>query len=109
APSARRRRAYPEPRPGGLEGDLPVVLGGGLMSHPRLRDAAVIATGGALPGREVLGLTGPAGAGAGRRAGAAPGSATASSLPVSGSQRGQRRADHATGLGERLPGGVRAG
>jgi hypothetical protein len=58
---------------------LPVVLGGGLMGHPRLRDAAVIATGGALPGSEVLALTEPPVAGAVRLAGAAARSAPASS------------------------------
>jgi N-acetylglucosamine kinase-like BadF-type ATPase len=50
---------------------LPVVLGGGLMGHPRLRDAAVIAVGGALPGSEVRALADPPVAGAVRLAGAA--------------------------------------
>jgi hypothetical protein len=71
ATSAMRRLA----RPVGLEAvppvGLPVVLGGGLMGHPRLRDAAVIATGGALPGSEVLALTDPPVAGAVRLASAA--------------------------------------
>src|ERR1700742_3590253 len=58
---------------------LPVVLGGGLMGHPRLRDAAVIATGGALPGSEVRALTEPPVAGAVRLAGVAARSEPASS------------------------------
>jgi hypothetical protein len=63
---------------------LPVVLGGGLMGHPRLREAAVIAVRGVLPGSEVRALTDPPVAGAVRLAGAAaqhdrmPGTTTAS-------------------------------
>jgi glucosamine kinase len=58
---------------------LPVVLGGGLMGHPRLREAAVIAVRGVLPGHEVLALTDPPVAGAVRLAGAAARSTPASS------------------------------
>jgi glucosamine kinase len=50
---------------------LPVVLGGGLMGHPRLREAAIIAVRGVLPGHEVRALTDPPVAGAVRLAGAA--------------------------------------
>lgn len=75
ATSAMRRLDGPAGHPGAL----PVVLGGGLMGHPRLRDAAVIATGGALPGSDVLALTEPPVAGAVRLAGAAARSTPASS------------------------------
>ncbi|HEY2522101.1 MAG TPA: BadF/BadG/BcrA/BcrD ATPase family protein [Streptosporangiaceae bacterium] len=79
ATSAMRRLAWPAGLPEAPPSGLPVVLGGGLMGHPRLRDAAVIATGGALPGSEVLALTEPPVAGAVRLAGAAARSAPASS------------------------------
>ncbi|HEY0719445.1 MAG TPA: BadF/BadG/BcrA/BcrD ATPase family protein, partial [Streptosporangiaceae bacterium] len=57
---------------------LPVVLGGGLMGHPRLREAAVIAARTSLPGSDVRALTDPPVAGAVRLAGVA-----AASAPVS--------------------------
>jgi N-acetylglucosamine kinase-like BadF-type ATPase len=57
--------------------DLPVVLGGGLMGHPRLREAAVVAARTSLPGSEVRALTDPPVAGAVRLAGAAAASAPA--------------------------------
>jgi len=63
ADSAMRRLAAPA--------GLPVVLGGGLMGHPRLREAAIIAVRGVLPGHEVRALTDPPVAGAVRLAGAA--------------------------------------
>jgi hypothetical protein len=70
ADSAMRRLAGHEtpPLP---PGGLPVVLGGGLMGHPRLREAAVIAVRGVLPGHEVRALTDPPVAGAVRLAAAA--------------------------------------
>jgi glucosamine kinase len=67
AASAMRRLAGPDESPIAL----PVVLGGGLMGHPRLREAAVIAVRGALPGSAVRALTDPPVAGAVRLAGAA--------------------------------------
>lgn len=83
AASAMRRleaaAGQPATQPATQPVTLPVVLGGGLMGHPRLRDAAVIAVGGALPGREVRALTDPPVAGAVRLAGAAARSAPASS------------------------------
>jgi glucosamine kinase len=63
ADSAMRRLAAPA--------GLPVVLGGGLMGHPRLREAAIIAVRGVLPGHEVRALTDPPVAGAVRLAGVA--------------------------------------
>jgi glucosamine kinase len=70
AASAMRRLGNPA--------GLPVVLGGGLMGHPRLREAAVIAVHGVLGGSEVRALTDPPVAGAVRLAGAAARSTPAS-------------------------------
>jgi len=67
AASAMRRLAGPDESPIAL----PVVLGGGLMGHPRLREAAVNAVRGVLPGSAVRALTDPPVAGAVRLAGAA--------------------------------------
>jgi glucosamine kinase len=69
AASAMRRLVGPD-GPEGPPVALPVVLGGGLMGHPRLREAAVIAVRGVLPGSAVRALTDPPVAGAVRLAGA---------------------------------------
>jgi N-acetylglucosamine kinase-like BadF-type ATPase len=71
AASAMRRLVGSEETPDGPPVALPVVLGGGLMGHPRLREAAVIAVRAALPGSAVRALTDPPVAGAVRLAGVA--------------------------------------
>ncbi len=81
AASAARRLGGAD---GGADGGaqpvtLPVVLGGGLMGHPQLREAAVSAVRAALTGSAVRALTGPPVAGAVRLAEVAAHSAPAAS------------------------------